>query len=486
MKPQSIFWAIVVAVTLISGALGFWLGSIRDGGGGETGTASGGAGGEREILYWVAPMDPNYRRDQPGKSPMGMDLVPVYADGHGSGDDAGIVVSSAIRQSLGVRTARAERGEFARRTDTVGYTAWDGSTVTMYHPRAEGWLESFSIASVGDRVQAGQVLYTLFSPKLVSAQQEYLTARASGNASLTRAARDRLRALGLTAAQVEEIERRGRVQENLPRRASRDGVVVAMEGREGNYVMPGTHVLTIADLSPIWAEVEVFEQDIGWMEEGLPAEARFEAWPGETWHGRIAYIYPALDPATRTLRLRLVFDNADGRLRPNMLAKVRIEGQPRRDVLHIPREAVIRSGAGERVVLDAGEGRFRVQPVVTGLRSGIHVEVLEGLSEGDRVVTSGQFLLDAEAGGEQALARLEEPDPHAGHDMREMDHSGHDMEGMDHSGHDMQETDKSGHDMEGTDHSGHDMQEADQSAHEAENAGDADHGEDHAEEGAQR
>ena len=453
MKPQSMFWAIVIVVTAISGVLGFWLGGTD---GGQAPGAAADAGGEREILYWVAPMDPNYRRDEPGKSPMGMDLVPVYADGAG-GEGAGIAVSSAVRQTLGVRTAKAERGEFARRLDTVGYTVWDESTVTMYHPRAEGWLESFAVASVGDQVEAGEVLYTLFSPKLLSAQQELLTARASGNASLTRAARDRLRALGLTAEQIAGIERGGSVQQNLPRRAAQDGVVIAMEGRDGNYVTPATHVLTIANLSTIWAEVEVFEQDIGWMAEGLPAHARFEAYPGETWEGRIAYIYPALDPETRTLRLRLVFDNADGRLRPNMLAKVRIQGEPRPDVLHIPREAVIRSGAGERVVLDAGDGRFRVQPVVTGLASGCDVEVLEGLAAGDRVVTSGQFLLDAEAGGEQALARLEEPDPHAGHDMEEMDHSDHDMEGMDHSGRDMGGMDHSDHDMEGMDHSGHDM-----------------------------
>jgi len=407
MKPQSLFWAIVIVVivvTAISGVLGFWLGSMD---GDPAPGAAAGDSGEREILYWVAPMDPNYRRDKPGKSPMGMDLVPVYADGAG-GDDAGIAVSSAVRQTLGVRTAKSERGEFARRLDTVGYTAWDESTVAMYHPRAEGWLESFGIASVGDRVKAGQVLYTLFSPKLTSAQQELLSARASGNASLTRAARDRLRALGLSAEQIAGIERRGSVQQNLPRRAAQDGVVIAMEGRDGNYVTPATHVLTVANLAPIWAEVEVFEQDIGWMAEGLAARAQFGAYPGETWEGRIAYIYPALDPKTRTLRLRLVFDNADGRLRPNMLAKVRIQGEPRPDVLHIPREAVIRSGAGERVVLDAGDGRFRVQPVVIGLASGSNVEVLEGLAEGDRVVTSGQFLLDAEAGGEQALRRLEE------------------------------------------------------------------------------
>lgn len=466
MKPQSIFWAIVVAVTLISGALGFWLGSADDqrapaaaGDGGDAGGNTGGDPdddtddnteddtdgdtGEREILYWVAPMDPNYRRDEPGQSPMGMDLVPVYADEAG-GDGPGVAVSSAVRQTLGVRTAAAERGDFARRLDTVGYTRWDESTVTMYHARAEGWLESFRIASVGDRVEAGQVLYTLFSPKLVSAQQELLTARAAGNASLTRAARDRLRALGLTPEQIAGIERRGSVQQNLPRRATRDGIVIAMEGRDGNYVTPATHVLTVADLSTIWAEVEVFEQDIGWMQEGLPARARFEAYPGETWEGRIAYIYPALDPDTRTLRLRLVFDNEDGRLRPNMLARVRIEGETRRGVLHIPREAVIRSGAGERVVLDAGDGRFEVRAVVTGLASGRDVEVLDGLDEGDRVVTSGQFLIDAEAGGEQALARLEEPDPHAGHDMEGMDHSHHDMEGMDHSGHDMSGDDDGG------------------------------------------
>ncbi len=469
MRPQSTFWIIVAAVTLISAFLGFWVGRMGEG----PGAPVTGAPAEREILYWVAPMDPNYRRDKPGKSPMGMDLVPVYADEQqGQAMSASVAVSPEIRQSLGVRTARAERGAFARRLDTVGYTRWDESTVTMLHPRAEGWLQSFGVASVGDRVREGQVLYELFSPKLVSAQQEFLTALASGNAALARAARDRLGALGLTGAQIAALETSRRVSETLPRRAPKDALVIAMEGRDGNYVTPATHVLTLAELSPIWAEVEVFESDMGWMREGLVASARFDAWPGETWTGTVAHIYPALDPMTRTLRMRLVFDNADGRLRPNMLARIRIEGDARDGVLSIPREAVIRSGDGERVVLDAGEGRFRVQRVVTGLHGGDRVEVLEGLTDDDVVVVSGQFLLDAEANGEQALSRLESHDmegmDHSGHDMEGMDHSGHDMEGMDHGGHDMEGMDHSGHDMEGMDHSGHDMESMDHGGHDME------------------
>lgn len=359
------------------------------------------------VLYWVAPMDPDYRRDQPGKSPMGMDLVPVYAtDTSSSQDDDAIHVAPHIQQSLGVRTAPVTRGPFAQVLETVGYTHWDESTVSMLHPRASGWLQSLSVASVGDRVSKGQVLYELYSPALTSAQQEYLTATQSSSAGLRRAARERLVALGMTRAQINNLERERQVTEALAHRAPQDAVVTAMAVRKGNYVTPATHILTLADLTTIWIEVEVFESNIGWMSEGLQAQATFDAYPGQLWHGRVAYMYPALDPHTRTLRLRLEFDNADGRLRPQMLARVRIDGATMEDVVQIPREALIRAGGGTRVVLSDGDGRFEVVGVRVGRIANRMAQILDGLAPGQRVVTSGQFLLDAEANGEQALSRI--------------------------------------------------------------------------------
>ncbi|MDE0982748.1 MAG: efflux RND transporter periplasmic adaptor subunit [Gammaproteobacteria bacterium] len=358
--------------------------------------------GERRPLYWVAPMDPNYRRDEPGLSPMGMPLIPVYE----SGDT--ITVASSIQQNLGVRTTLVIREDFSPIINAVGSIGWDESSIQMLHTRAEGWLEAFNLASVGDTVKAGDILYELFAPNLVSVQREYLTTRDSGNRTLTAIARDRLFALGFTLDQVEELDSSSQVSNRLIVRAERDATVTHIGVRQGNYVEPKTPLATLASLDSIWVETEVFESKSSWIEPELPVSVSFPAFPGETWTTKIATIYPNLDSTTRSLRLRLIVDNADHRLRPNMFASVLISAKPKPNVLTVPREAVIRAGAGERVIVALGEGRFRPQVVHTGIVSSGRIEIISGVSAGDTVVTSGQFLLDSEANGEQAFARLSE------------------------------------------------------------------------------
>ncbi|MCH8134903.1 MAG: efflux RND transporter periplasmic adaptor subunit [Proteobacteria bacterium] len=355
---------------------------------------------EPQPLYWVAPMDANYRRDEPGLSPMGMPLIPVF-----EGGDT-IRVSASIQQNLGVRTAPVLLEDFSPRISAVGYTHWDESSIQMLHTRAEGWLEAFYLASVGDRVSAGDPIYELFAPKLVSVQREYLTAVQSNNAALAAIARDRLAALGFTRNQIDDIDRSGEVSQRLVVRATRDAIVTYIGVRQGNYVEPSTTLATLASLDKVWIETEVFEVMAGWIEPGLSAEISFVAYPGETWYSEVAYIYPELDPTTRSLRLRLIIDNDEHRLRPNMFANVQIAAVPKLNVLTVPREAVIRAGQGDRVILALGNGRFRPQIVRTGVASGSRIEILSGLARGDVVVTSGQFLLDSEANGEQAFARL--------------------------------------------------------------------------------
>lgn len=356
--------------------------------------------GARQPLYWVAPMDANYRRNEPGLSPMGMPLIPVY-----EASDT-ITVSASIQQNLGVRTEAALLEDFAPVIQAVGYTGWDESTIQVLHTRADGWLEVFNLASVGDKVSAGDVLYELFAPNLVSAQREYLTARESANNQLTAVARDRLFALGFSSAQVAQIDSTALIHNRLAVHADRDAILTVIGAREGNYVTPATSIATLASLDSIWIDAEVFESLAGWIEPGLPATVTFAAFPGESWQTTIAHIYPQLDATTRSLRLRLVIQNDAGRLLPNMFANVSIAGVPRRDVITVPREAVIRAGAGDRVILALGEGRFRPEVVQTGVTSGDRIEIVSGLAAGDIVVTSGQFLLDSEANGEQALARL--------------------------------------------------------------------------------
>lgn len=359
---------------------------------------------ERQPLYWVAPMDANYRRDEPGLSPMGMALIPVY--------DAGdtITVSSSVQQNLGVRTAQTRWEDFSPTIKAVGHVEWDESSIQMLHTRAEGWLEIFNLASVGDNIVAGEIIYELFAPNLVSVQREYLTARASGNRQLTSISRDRLFALGFTLQQVESLETTQTANTRMVVRAERDATITHIGVRQGNYVEPSTQIAALVSLDKVWVDAEVFESKASWIEPGLPADVSFTAFPGETWKTEIAYVYPSLETTTRSLRLRLILDNSDHRLRPNMFASVQITAKPKANVLTIPREAVIRAGQGERVMVALGDGRFRPQLVQTGIVSNGRIEILTGLQEGETVVTSGQFLLDSEANGEQAFARLSETD----------------------------------------------------------------------------
>ena len=361
---------------------------------------------EDEILYWVAPMDPNYRRDKPGKSPMGMDLVPVYADAEGSAADI-VSINPAVVQNLGVRTAKAELGKLWRRIDTVGYVAFDERKLSHVHLRTDGWIEKLYVKSDGETVKKGDVLFELYSRELVNAQEEYVQALRGKNDYLKRASRERLESLGMSKDQIREVAKRRRAFQRVRVLASQDGIVDGLNVREGMYVKPSTEVMTLADLSSIWLLVDVFERQSEWVAAGQPADVRLAYIPGREWEGNVEFVYPTIDPKTRTLQVRLRFDNEDEALKPDMYANVRIYAGPKDNVLSIPREALIKTGEEERVVLALGDGQFRAVKVVTGMESGNQVEILRGLNEGDTVVTSGQFLLDSEASLRASFSRMD-------------------------------------------------------------------------------
>jgi len=361
---------------------------------------------EKEVLYWVAPMDQNYRRDKPGKSPMGMDLIPVYTD-MDAGEDKGVVsIDPQVVQNLGVRTTTAERTRLWRGIDTVGYVDYDESKVSHIHLRTEGWIEKLTVQSEGERVKKGEFLFELYSPKLVNAQEELVTAIASGNKGLIRASKERLSALGVSGSQIKKLQKDKKIQQRISIYASQDGVVSTLPVREGMFVKPSMKVMSLGDLSSIWILAEVFEKQSAWVKVGQPAEVRLSYHPGKIWLGKVEYIYPDLDPKTRTLKVRLRFDNPDEVLKPNMYANIRIFGGPKEDTIVIPIEALIRTGREERVVISLGEGRFEARLVTAGIESGDFVEILQGIEEGDRVVTSGQFLIDSEASMRTSLMRM--------------------------------------------------------------------------------
>jgi Cu(I)/Ag(I) efflux system membrane fusion protein len=360
----------------------------------------------REILYWVAPMDPGFRRDEPGKSPMGMDLVPVYADEVDS--RPGVVsIDPILVQNLGVRTSTAEQGSLARRIETVGYIGYDEDTVQHVHTRVDGWIEKLATKASGDPVRKGQLLFELYSPALVNAQQEYLTALNSSNTMLRRASRDRLIALGLTESEISRLDKEGTAMQRVRVYAQQDGVIAHLGAREGIFVTPETEVMSVAQLDRVWLLAEVFERQAAWVRPGQSASVELDYLPDQVLSGTVDYVYPELDPQTRTLKVRLRFDNQSETLRPNMFARVVIDGEAVDDVVHVPREALIRGGAIDRVVVALGQGRFRSTAVELGIESGDRVVIRKGVAAGDRVVTSAQFLIDSESNIESALQRME-------------------------------------------------------------------------------
>jgi Cu(I)/Ag(I) efflux system membrane fusion protein len=379
--------------------------------------------GEREILYWVAPMDRNYRRDKPGKSPMGMDLTPVYADTLDAVPGV-VTIDATMVSNLGVRTQTALRGPLPRRITTVGYVGYDEDSIQQVATRVDGWIEKLAVRSVGEPVRRGQMLFELYSPTLVNAQQEYLAVLSSSNSALQKAGRARLAALGLSGDAIDRLTKTRQAQQRSQIYAPVDGVVAQLGVRDGAYVSPSSSIMAIADLAEVWVIAEVLERQASWLVEGLSAEIELNSLPGELLRGAVDYIYPTLDPITRTLRVRLRLPNPNAALRPNMLASVDILGISSRDVVHVPRQAVIRGGAVDRVVLALGRGRFRSQPVELGTESGDRTVIRRGLSAGDEVVTSAQFLIDSESNIDSALARFTSQRDAGGQmDHNEMDNS---------------------------------------------------------------
>jgi Cu(I)/Ag(I) efflux system membrane fusion protein len=310
-----------------------------------------------------------------------------------------------------VRTESAVKGTLPRRAETVGYVGFDERQVQQVRPRAEGWVEGLTVRSMGETVRAGQVLFTLYSPMLESAQQEYLDALKIGNRDLIEASRQRLGALGLDSGTAGRISKAGRVSGRVPYVAPISGVVTELELKEGSMITPEMVAMTITGIGSLWVFAEVPEAQAGWIVAGTAAEMRFPSLPGEPVTGHVEYVYPELDMETRTLRARITLDGPTVAVRPNMLASVTLIGVSGPEVVSIPRSALIRSGTDERVVVALGDGRFAPRRVVAGAESGERIVIREGLAAGENVVVAGQFLLDSEANLRAGLGRLGEESP---------------------------------------------------------------------------
>ena len=309
---------------------------------------------------------------------------------------------------LGVRTKKVKRRTIYRRIDSVGYVTHDEQKIRRVSLRTEGWVEKLNVKTVGERVEHGDLLFQVYSPKLVNAQEEFLQAleNSAGDDAVTKPSRERLRALGISRIQIERLKETKAVEQLISIYAPQDGVVMELNIREGAFVPPSTSVVSLVDLSSVWLMVDIFESQIDWVKKGQSAEAKLSFMPDKIWEGQVEYVYPTVDPKTRSVKARLRFDNAGETLKPNMFAAVTIFAKPRRKVLTVPREAVIRTGTQTRVIVAQGDGRFKPAIVHVGIETDTKVEIIGGLEEGQEVVVSSQFLIDSESSMRAALLRL--------------------------------------------------------------------------------
>ena len=350
-------------------------------------------------LYWVAPMDASYQRDAPGQSPMGMDLVPVYGkDDNQASSEAGLVtISPQVENNLGVRTALATIKTLDIPINTVGYVGFDEDRLIHIHPRVEGWLDKLFVKSEGESVELGQPLYALYSPTLVSAQEEFVLSLQRDNKRLIHSAEQRLMTLQVSTAQIKVLRKSRKPQRTITVYAPQNGVIANLGVREGMFVKPGNALMSVGGLNEVWVTAEVFERQAGLLARGDAVTMSLDYLPGRKWRGKVDYIYPILDKETRTVQVRLRFNNDDALLKPNMFAQVVIHSRVSEPSLQVPREAVIRTGRQNRVVLALGKGRYKSVAVTLGRIGVSEAEILAGLEAGDRVVSSAHFLLDSES-----------------------------------------------------------------------------------------
>ncbi len=379
---------------------------------------------ERKPLFYRNPMNPAITSPVPAKDEMGMDYIPVYADDEGDADEpAGTVrIDPVTVQNIGVRTARVTRGTLAHQVRAVGRIAYDETRLARLHPKTEGWVESMRVERTGDRVAQDAILLSIYSPQLVSSQEEYLLALKNretlaqspfedirrGAEELVKSARKRLELLDMPAHQIRELEQTGRIKKKIHIHSPFTGIITRVGVREGQFVEPATELYRVADLSRVWVLAEVYEYELPWIREGDEAEITVASLPGERFTGRISYIYPYLENKTRTVRVRLELDNPDGLLRPATFANVTITAGALEDALLVPSEAIVRTGKREMVFVVREPGKFEPREVVPGLSADGMTQILEGVKAGEEVVTSAQFLIDSESKLREATAKMME------------------------------------------------------------------------------
>lgn len=361
---------------------------------------------DRKVLYWYDPMVPEKRFDKPGKSPfMDMELVPKYAD-EVQNDTSGkpvITISADTTQKMGVRTENVTKGSFAKTIRATAIVMENERGRWELFSQVEGRVEDLRYSAVGDRVKKGDVFYSLYSPELLSLQNDFVAARKAGLEDLAQAAKKRMKLLGVDDTVIADLSKSGRAFEKVPFYVPADGVLAQLDIRNGYYLKANDQVGRIQDLSTVWLEAAVPEKDMAAIKEGDTAEI---AVGPQKYKGKVDYIYPTIDTEARTGKVRLIVDNKDGALRPASYATVTFATGAVMEQVTIPSEAILRNSEGEHVIVALGNGKFQARGIKTGGVSAGRTEIISGLQEGDDVVVSAQFLIDSESSLQESLGKI--------------------------------------------------------------------------------
>ncbi len=417
MNRKTMAVALIAALAVgFSG--GYWVSGLRPAatmGAGESQSTN------RKPLFWRNPMNPVITSKVFMQDEMGMDYIPVYADGGGSNEIVGTVkIDPVTVQNIGVRTTNAVRRDLSRMLNSLGRVDFNEERLARLHPKTSGWIESLMVDETGTQVSNDTILLSIYSPELMATQQEYLVAlnnweavRGGASAQMKQSAqtilasaRQRLQLFDVPAHQIQELEESRQLKKRLHIHSPFQGRIMNIGAREGQYVSPKDELYLIADLSRIWVNVDVFEDELSWLKIDDRAEMRVRAQPGHVYDGKVTFIHPVLNPNSRTVQVRLEFDNPDLSLKPGMFANVTLYTDPQLDAVVVPSEAIVRSGSREQVFVVTGPGLFEPREVSLGVSAGGLTQILSGITAGETVVTSSQFLIDSESKLREATAKM--------------------------------------------------------------------------------
>jgi len=411
--------ATAVIALLLGGGIGYWASSSKTA---DEAPAKEAAAMERKPVFYRNPMNPEITSPVPAQDEMGMEYIPVYQDeGQGANAPAGTVrIDATAVQNIGVRTAEVNRTILSRHIRTIGRVTYDEQRVARLHPKYDGWVEKLFIHRTGEKVKKGDMLLSIYSPQLVATQEEYLLALNNaaklkqspfadvrdGAESLLRSSKERLQLLDVPEHQINQLNTERKIMKDVHIHSPFDGIVMNIGAREGERITPETELYMITDLSRVWVIVDLYEDDIPWVREGDTAKTQIAGIPGRVFTGKVTYIYPYLEAKTRTIKVRLEFNNRDLALKPDMFANVDIQANKRLDAIVVPSEAIVRTGTQEQVFVQRAPGQFEPRKVIVGVSAEGLTQIVSGLKEGEIVVTSSQFLLDSESKLNEATAKM--------------------------------------------------------------------------------